>query len=245
MKKTIAIPLLSVLATAAIGIVGAAPAFAATPCPATATPGTVFHSSLTVSAGSPCYLNGVIVLGSVNVGTGASATIVNSRVALSVTVGAGASVVLDHSKVGNDVLATYSQALQLYSTTVGGTVRSQGSKYGTFVVCDNTINNDLVDAGVSSSDTPTIIGDPARGCRGNTIGGQLVLRGNQSPATVKNNTVGGISVINNPSTTAFVISYNIISNALACSGNVAVPTATGNVAASKTGQCAGPPSTKV
>ncbi len=239
MKKMLVVPLLSAVTLAVLGVAGASPALAAIPCPASAPPGTVLDGSVSVEAASPCSLNNVKILGNLIVGPGAFASVSNSDIALKVTVAQGGRLVLNHTSVGIDIVATNSQSIELYSVRVGKSVRSQGSTAGTLAVCGSVINSNLVDTGVSSSDTPNRIGDGAVGCKGNKIGGQLILSNNAAQGIIKGNTVNAIKVTDNSSTTPYVIARNTISQALDCSGNAVAPIGGDNVAASKTGQCAG------
>jgi hexosaminidase len=82
------------------------------------------------------------------------------------------------------------------------------------------------------------VGDPAAGCAGNQVAGDVSLTASMAGLTLGANTVSGsVRVDNNPSLA--IVKGNTIFATLACSGNSPAPTNSGqsNTAATKTGQC--------
>ena len=88
---------------------------------------------------------------------------------------------------------------------------------------------------------PVRIGDPAGGCAGNRIAGDVRLSGNTGGLTFGANTVSGNVAVDNNTVGAPVIKANNIFRTLGCAGNNPAPVNNGqvNTAATKTGQCAG------
>lgn len=238
MIKAAVVSLLSMLAAVVSGVVGAGPALAATRCSPAPPPGTTFTGDLRApNPNIPCFLNQVTIVGNLYVNSFVDVEF--STITGRITVGDRGRLVVGHSKVDGAIVGTDATSIVLDSSSIGQGVRSIGSTFGTFQVCDSTISGGLVDSGVTDKFNTTTIGDPSVDCKGNTIKGRLTLSGNRGPAVVKDNLVGSISVTDNSSTTPTVVAGNTIKNSLECSGNAVGPTGGGNTASVKTGQCAG------
>jgi hypothetical protein len=94
---------------------------------------------------------------------------------------------------------------------------------------------------VSAASTPLRIGDPASGCAGNRIAGDVRLSGNTGGLTLGANTVSGSVTVDNNSVGTAVVKANNVFTALGCAGNNPAPVNNGqtNTAPTKTGQCSG------
>lgn len=162
------------------------------------------------------------VTGPVTVGPAESVCITGARVTGPVNVAPGGALTVTVSRITNGVLASSPSFLSLCSSQVAAPTmtRAQG------VV-------------VTGAGSPVRIGDPAAGCAGNWVAGDVTVSGSTAGLTLGANTVAGtVRVDNNPSLA--VVKANNISATLACSGNTPPPTNSGqtNAAAAKTGQCA-------
>jgi hexosaminidase len=93
---------------------------------------------------------------------------------------------------------------------------------------------------VTNAGVPLRIGDPAAGCAGNRVSGEIILTGNTAGLILGSNTVTRAVTVNGNTGGTPVIKANTIASTLACSGNDPPPTNAGqpNTAPAKTGQCA-------
>jgi hypothetical protein len=93
--------------------------------------------------------------------------------------------------------------------------------------------------GVSNAAVPIRIGDPASGCAGNRLAGDVNLTGNLA-VTFGANIVSRHVSVNSNGPGATVIKANNIFGMLSCAANNPAPTNAGqvNTAGSKSGQCA-------
>jgi outer membrane protein assembly factor BamB len=162
------------------------------------------------------------VVGPVTVGPAESVCITAARVAGPVSVDPGGALTVNGSRIINGVLASAPS----FITLCGSQVAAPNGNRAQGVV-------------VTGARSPVRVGDPAVGCAGNWVAGDVTLTGATAGVTLGANTVSGnVSVDNNPSLA--VVKANTISATLACSGNSPPPTNAGqtNTAAAKTGQCA-------
>ena len=162
------------------------------------------------------------VAGPVTVGSAESVCITSARVTGPISVDPGGALTVNGSRITNGVVATSPSFFSLCGSQVAAPTgnRAQG------VV-------------VTGARSPVLVGDPAVGCAGNRVAGDVSLTGASAGLTLGANTVSGnVSVDNNPSLA--VVKANMIFATLACSGNSPPPTNSGqtNAAAAKTGQCA-------
>ena len=162
------------------------------------------------------------VVGPVTVGSAESVCITAARVVGPIRVDPGGALAVNGSRIANGVLASSPSFFSLCGSQVAAPSgnRAQG------VV-------------VTGAQAPVRIGDPAAGCAGNWVAGDVTLTGENAGLTLGANTVSGdVRVENNPSLA--VVKANTIYATLACSGNNPAPTNAGqtNTAAAKTGQCA-------
>ena len=159
-------------------------------------------------------------LGPLTVEAGESVLITNARVVGPVTVKPGGALTVVNSQISRGVTANAPSFLSICGTAISGP--SPGPALT-----------------VTDASVPIRIGDPATGCAGNRIAGQVILTGNLA-VTFGANAVSHETTIddNGPGTT--VIKANTLYGTLSCSGNNPPPTNAGqpNTAASKTGQCA-------
>jgi hypothetical protein len=164
------------------------------------------------------------VTGPVSVGAGASVAVTDARVVGPITVSAGGSLTLVNSRVTGGIEATSPSFFSLCGSQVAAPTGSTGKG----VV-------------VKSATVPIRVGDPAAGCAGNKVAGDVVLTGNSAGLTLGANAVSRNVTVNDNTTGAVVVKANTIYGALACSGNNPAPTNAGqpNTAPTKTGQCAG------
>ncbi len=162
------------------------------------------------------------VVGPVTVGGAESVCITNARVIGPVTVDPGGALTVNGSRITNGVLATAPSYFSLCGSQVAAPVGSS--------------DRGVVVTGARS---PARVGDPAMGCAGNRVAGDVSLTGATTGLTVGGNAVSGnVTVSNNPSLA--IVKANTIFATLACAGNSPSPTNSGqpNAAAAKTGQCA-------
>lgn len=162
------------------------------------------------------------VPGPVTVGAGQSVVVNGARVVGPITVDAGGALTLVDSRVTNGIVATNPSFFSLCGSQISGpsTTPSRG------VV-------------VSGASVPLRIGDPAAGCAGNRVAGDVVLTGNSGGLTLGANTVSGNVTVDNNTAGGPVIKANTVYGTLGCAGNNPAPTNAGqpNTAGAKTGQC--------
>jgi outer membrane protein assembly factor BamB len=162
------------------------------------------------------------VVGPVTVGSAESVCITAARVTGPVRVDPGGALTVSGSRITNGVLASAPS----YFSLCGSQVAAPAGNPSQGVV-------------VTNAQSPVRVGDPAVGCAGNRVAGDVSLTGGIAGLTLGGNTVSGNArVDNNPSLA--IVKGNTIFATLACSGNTPPPTNSGepNTAAAKTGQCA-------
>jgi hypothetical protein len=141
-----------------------------------------------------------------------------------ITVQSGGALQLVNSKVTNGIVVTNPSFLSLCNSQVAAPAGnpSQG------VV-------------VNGATTPLRIGDPANGCAGNRIAGDVRLTSNTGGLTLGANTVSGNVTVDNNTVGAPVVKANNVFKTLACAGNNPAPVNSGqaNTASTETGQCIG------
>lgn len=121
-------------------------------------------------------------------------------------------------------------------------VVADGAKY--LSVCGSQVTAPTADPTqgivVRNSAVAPVIGDPATGCAGNRVAGDVTFTGNTAGVTFGANTVSrNVTVNGNAGPT--VIKATTTYGTLACSANNPPPTNAGqpNTSTTETGQCAG------
>ncbi len=160
--------------------------------------------------------------GPLTVNAGESVVITNARVVGPVTVNPGGALTVVNSQISRGIVANAPSFFSVCGSQVAApsTTPSQG----------------IV---VSGAAVPITIGDPANGCAGNRVAGDVSLTGNTAGLTLGANIVSGNVTVDNNTVGTDVVKANTIFRTLACAGNTPPPTNAGqmNTAASKTGQC--------
>ncbi len=180
------------------------------------------HCDSTVSSGpTPCTQVSGTVTGPVVVGPGQNICYVDANITGGITVQQGGQVSITNS-------------------TVSGGVKSDGAV--AFTLC----GSDLKDPGagptlsVTNTTGAVRIGDPASGCAGNAIAGNVKVATNSGGVVFGNNFVGGNATFTANTSGPIVIKNNFIGGVLACTTNSLVSNAgQPNAASNKTGQCTG------
>ena len=164
------------------------------------------------------------VPGPVTVGSGQSVVITGGEVVGPVTVQAGGALQLVNSKVTNGIVVTNPSFLSVCNSQIAAP-------------SGNPAQGLVVDAAA----TPLRIGDPAAGCAGNRIAGDVRLTGNTGGLTLGANMVSGNVTVDNNTVGTPVVKANNVFKTLGCAGNNPAPVNSGqaNTAATKTGQCSG------
>lgn len=164
------------------------------------------------------------VPGPITVGFGQSVVITGGEVVGPITVQSGGALQLVNSKVANGIVATNPAFLSVCNAQV--TAPSGNPAQGVVV---------------SGATTPLRIGDPASGCAGNRIAGDVRLTGNTGGLTLGANMVAGNVTVDNNTVGTPVVKANNVFKTLGCAGNNPAPVNNGqvNTAPTKTGQCAG------
>jgi hypothetical protein len=183
------------------------------------------NESVTVSpfvAPTPTSTVSGNVAGPVTVASGQSLLVTGSEVVGPITVQSGGALQLVNSKVTNGIVVTNPSFLSLCNSQVAAPAGnpSQG------VV-------------VNGATTPLRIGDPANGCAGNRIAGDVRLTSNTGGLTLGANTVSGNVTVDNNTVGAPVVKANNVFKTLGCAGNNPAPVNSGqaNTASTKAGQC--------
>lgn len=164
------------------------------------------------------------VAGPVTVASGQSVVITGADVVGPVTVQSGGALQLVNSRVANGIVVTNPSFLSLCNTQVAA-----------------PSGNPAQGIVVSGATTPLRIGDPANGCAGNRVAGDVSLTGNSGGLTLGANTVSGNVTVDNNTVGTPVVKANNVFKTLGCAGNNPAPVNNGqpNTAATKTGQCSG------
>ena len=194
---------------------------------AASSPCNASNESLTVSPFEPPPPTATFsgdVPGPVSVGSGQSVIITGGQVIGPITVQSGGALQLVNSKVTNGIVATNPSFLSVCNSQVAAP--SGNAAQGVVV---------------SRASTLLRIGDPANGCAGNRIAGDVRLSGNTGGLTLGANTVSGNVTVDNNTVGQAVIKANHVFKTLGCAGNNPAPVNNGqtNTAAAKTGQCSG------
>jgi hypothetical protein len=160
-----------------------------------------------------------------------------------IAVGSGQSVVITGGDVVGPITVQSGGALQLVNTRVTNGIVATNPSF--LSVCNSQVaappGNPAQGVVVTGASVPVRIGDPASGCAGNRIAGDVRLSGNTGGLTFGANTVSGNVAVDNNTAGAPVVKANNIFRALGCAGNNPAPVNAGqvNTAATKAGQCAG------
>jgi hypothetical protein len=162
-----------------------------------------------------CTLQNVIVRGSVIAEVDAEVVTLDRTAVTGDVVSQGHRLVLDRAAVNG---------------AVSGTEARDGVSITRSVVRGNLRTNNV--------ETALTIGSPTDATRGNVIGGMLTVSGTFGEGTVARNAVAGDLVVRD-NFAQVAVRRNVVRGALGCTGNDPAPVGSGNVAASKTGQCAG------
>ena len=160
-----------------------------------------------------------------------------------VTVGSGQSVVITNGQVAGPVTITSGGALTLVNTKVAGGIVATDPSF--LSVCNAQVSASPGPSGqaiaVSGATTPLRIGDPANGCPGNRIAGDVSLTENTGGITLGANTIVGNVTADDNGVGSLIIKANTVTRTIACVGNDPLPTNGGqtNTAPTKTGECGG------
>src|SRR4051794_31351540 len=126
MRRLIGFAVTLTMALATTGVLGAAPAWAATQCPPNPAPGSTVIGDLVVPNGQTCQLAGVTVTGSVRVAANARLNVGSdsgtpSRIEGNVTLGNNASLIFNSSTLEGSINATNQpRDVVLYFADFGG-----------------------------------------------------------------------------------------------------------------------------
>jgi hypothetical protein len=154
---------------------------------------------LTVPDGAVCRISGSTVNGSVTVYRNAYFEAWDTRVKGTIHATDALTVFLhDQTSVTGSVLVDGAAQLFLYRTTVGGTVRithAVAPGYGHVQVCETRAGG----IEITASGPDVLVGDPERGCPGNTVTGDVVIVDNNvaSELQVSGNIVSGSLLVTN------------------------------------------------
>ncbi|MFN2607027.1 MAG: hypothetical protein ABR511_03890 [Acidimicrobiales bacterium] len=157
------------------------------------------------------------------------------------TVNAGESVLITNARVVGPVTVNPGGALTVVNSQISRGIVADAPSF--FSVCGSQVSGPSTTPGrgivVSNAAVPLRIGDPANGCAGNRVAGDVILTANTAGLTLGANIVSGNVTVNNNTVGTDVVKANNIFKALACSGNSPPPTNAGqtNTAGSKSGQC--------
>ena len=157
--------------------------------------------------------------------------------------GSGQSVVVTGGQVVGPVTVQPGGALQLVNSKVTNGIVVTNPSF--LSVCNSQIaapsGNPAQGLVVDGASTPLRIGDPAAGCAGNRIAGDVRLTGNTGGLTLGANTVSGNMTVDNNTVGTPVVKANNVFKTLGCAGNNPAPVNNGqaNTAPTKTGQCRG------
>ncbi len=157
------------------------------------------------------------------------------------TVNAGESVVITNARVVGPVTVNPGGALTVVNSQISRGIVANAPSF--FSVCGSQVaapsTTPIQGIVVSNAAVPITIGDPANGCAGNRVAGDVSLTGNTAGLTLGANIVSGNVTVNNNTVGTDLVKANNVFKALACAGNTPPPTNAGqtNTAGSKSGQC--------
>jgi hypothetical protein len=207
-----------------------------------------------------CVLEQTEVLGDAEARLGAQLIAIRTTIGGGVDVQSRASFGTGEADIGRDVRCGDCDFIDVFHSSVSGSIRVSGDIYFGFGIFDSRIADDVVISG-------SVAGAPEEYrflIEQNTIAGRLLLSQNSGPIDVANNIVRGdldlsknegfaragesaIAVAGNnvggdlqflKNTGSSSISLNTITGALQCRGNDPAPVSSGNVFAEALGQCA-------
>jgi hypothetical protein len=178
-------------------------------------------------------LSDVVIRGDVFVPYGTDCTLKNVVVRGGLTAELDArSVTLDRTAVTGDVV-TESQRIVLRAAAVNGSVTATEARSG-LSITRSVVRGDLSTANVETSFT---IGSATDATQGNVVGGTLSVRNTFADGVIGRNAVAGDLALRR-SGAGITVRRNIVGGALDCVDNDPAPIGGGNLAATKTGQCA-------
>ena len=207
-----------------------------------------------------CLLEQTEVGGDVQSRLGAQIIANNSTIDGGADVQSGAAFNTDGTAIGEDVRCRDCDFIDVFRSSVGGSIRVRGDVYFGFGIFDTRVAGDVVISGASTR-APE---EYRFFIQQNTISGQLLLSRNSGSIHVANNIVRGdlelsandgfsrdadepaIAVTGNDvggdlqflrNTGWSAISLNTIAGQLQCRGNDPAPVSAGNVFAEASGQC--------
>jgi hypothetical protein len=142
--------------------------------------GGVIDSNLVATDDAVCILNGVTVNGNVGVGPNAYFESNGSTISGNVTGDQALTLYIwNKSRVDGNVVGNSAAQVFVWNSTVGKSIsvgNSVAAGYGHFQVCGSTIG---ISIGASYFGPDILVGDPAAGCKGNTVtNGSIVLQNN-------------------------------------------------------------------
>jgi hypothetical protein len=215
--RTTALASMAVLV--ALALVSPAASSAQTPPPRTVCNGTlsgVIQGDIIVPRLGSCVLDRAIVTGQVT-------TAINSR-----SLNVNRTVVVGALECGQ------CRRLDVTRSWVGGTFGVREASDGARI-CGNALVGEATFFGVG---TALLVGSTASDCAGNVFGGPVTMRLTLNSVTAERNLIGDDFFVNE-SRESVTLNRNLIDGTLSCENNALPPTGSGNVARSKTGQCAG------
>ena len=160
-----------------------------------------------------------------------------------VTVASGQSVIITGGQVVGPITIQAGGALQLVDSRVSNGIVATNPVFVS--ICNSQVSapsgNPAQGIVVSGATTPVRIGDPANGCAGNRIAGDVRVSSNSGGLTLGANIVSGNVTVDNNTIGTTVVKANNVFKTLSCTGNNPAPINGGqpNTAATKTGQCSG------
>jgi hypothetical protein len=160
-----------------------------------------------------------------------------------VTVSSGQSVVITGADVIGPITVRSGGALQLVNSRVANGIVATNPSF--LSICNSQIaapsGNPSQGVVVTGATTPLRIGDPASGCAGNRVAGDVRLTGNTGGLTLGANAVSGNMTVDNNTVGLAVVKANTVYKVLGCAANNPAPVNIGqtNTAPTKTGQCVG------
>jgi hypothetical protein len=154
----------------------------------------------------------------------------------------GQTYCINSARVTGPVTVQPGGALTITGSRITNGIVSDGAKY--LSVCGSEVTAPTADPSqgivVRNSLVAPVVGDPANGCAGNRVAGDVTFTGNTAGLTFGANIVSrNVTVNSNAGPT--VVKANTISGTLACSADNPPPSNAGqpNTSTAKTGQCAG------
>jgi hypothetical protein len=191
--------------------------------------------------------NGVLPPGtydSITVPPNASCAIAGSIVKGNITALDHAMLLVATSEVGGSIKGDQADVIHVFTTSVGHNIHVEGGgPVPGFVfevaICGTTLRQGHIHIERMTGDF--LVGDPAFGCAGNTVSGNIKVQDNNVFAfklNVATNTVGGhVEVANNSGVGPKFVQLNSVGKKLKCEGNAPPFVGGPNVAAEAEGQC--------